>query len=385
MNADSRNRARILSEEVLFDKGILVGKGETSANYYMVSYLSSHQMTVDKEKIENILRSDDFGVNHLRDIVDEHELPVSKSESEPMIEALLATEWTESQEEDLIERFEEIQLEKSPWGYYVGTITEYPRKTDQPLHIELKQQLRRNPVDRDDEEVYEPGFEIRDTTEKRLTGIYWTKTNTFQLNALRELEERRRTYDMGIEMDLEDDIILINTDNYGKLNELLKELTIAGLEIEPVEHKRLLHDASLHQVRGFVEDLHEGLRSEKSQTSLAEYGANGDFRQELLEIDVVRIRLETELKRVNIEGHEDIFENDVVKELTENEKGRIVHLKGEFEYGEEDFNFHVGYTEKLGRIRIQKKGLAKRDVDIVEEAFDFLYGYYENHFIHIDD
>lgn len=345
----------------------------------MVGFPSSVHMTVDKEKVENILRSDDFGINQVRSVVEDHDLVVSKGEVEPMIDALLASEWTEEQFEDLIDHFEEIQLEKSPWGYYVGDISDYPNFTDSPVHTELKEQLNLNPAKREDGELLREGFELDTVTESEITGIYWTQTQTFRLNALRKLTSIERTYDMGFDIDLENDIILINTDNYGKLNEMLKELRDIGLKIDPVGHHDLLHEDSLEQIDAFVSELKAGLRKAKAQQPITKY-TDGESPP-LLDIDVVKIRLESALKRANLEGHQDIFEHDVVRELTQEEKGRIVHLKGEFEFEEEDFNFHVGYTEKLGRVRIQKKGQIKRDVEVVEEAFNFIYDFYEDYFI----
>lgn len=155
-----------------------------------------------------------------------------------------------------------------------------------------------------------------------------------------------------------------------------------GIEVESVGHQSLLHDDANEQVGGFVRDLEKGLKEAKKQKSIAKFTDSSP--PELLNVDKVKIKLtDGELKTADLEGYQDIFENEEVRRLTKNKRGRINHLKGDFTYNETDFDFHVGYTEKLGRVRIQKKGRPEGEVELLEEVFDFLYEYYNEHFIEV--
>lgn len=86
-------------------------------------------MSVDKEKIENILRSDDFSKRHIKEFVERKKLRVGKDSLEKMINALLSAKWTEEEFESLKDKFGRIQKEKAPLGYYVGEITDLPNLT----------------------------------------------------------------------------------------------------------------------------------------------------------------------------------------------------------------------------------------------------------------
>jgi len=337
-------------------------------------------MTIDKSKVENILKTDDFHVNELRDLVEQRQLNVDKRFKDDMIEALLADKWTDEEFNDLKDRFLRIQRERSPMGFYIGKIEDLPDYTDQATHEELKETLLVDAADRDGVELNEEGFEIREATKNSVSGIYWTQTRTYTLNALRELTSRERTYDIGFEFDLEERIVHINADNYGKRGEILTKFAEKGIEIESVGPHGEKGGNANEIIEGFIEDVESGLQAAKEQQELHDF-SDGSGRS-LLQTRTLEIKLtDGQLKTANLEGHQDIFETDVVKELTEDENGRIIHLKGIFEYRGEDFNFHVGLPEELGRIRIKKKGAPKDNVDLLEDAFDFLFEHFNEHFI----
>lgn len=58
-------------------------------------------------------------------------------------------------------------------------------------------------------------------------------------------------------------------------------------------------------------------------------------------------------------------------------------MKGEILYKDEFFNFHVGYNEITGRVSVRKKGRAKGDVQLVQEAYDIVYTLYEEYFVNV--
>lgn len=341
-------------------------------NHYVIS--------ADKSKVENILKTDDFHVNELRALVEERQLDVDKRFKDDMIEALLADKWSEEEFDELKDRFLRIQQERSPMGFYIGKIKDLPDYTDQATHEELKETLLVDAADRDGADLNEEGFEIREATEDSVSGIYWTQTRTYTLNALRDLTSRKRTYDIGFEFDLDERIVHINADNYGKRGEILTVFNEKGIKIDRVGPHGETGGSANEIVEGFVEDVETGLQQAKEQQELHDFH-DGSGRS-LLKTRTLEIKLtDGKLKTANLEGHQDIFENDVVKELTQDKNGRIIHLKGAFEYRGVDFEFHVGLPEDLGRIRIKKKGAPKDNVEILEEAFDFLFEHFNEHFI----
>jgi len=90
---------------------------------------------------------------------------------------------------------------------------------------------------------------------------------------------------------------------------------------------------------------------------------------------------------VDIDGRTDILDHRDVKYFIEEKKGRIVEVSGKMTYKETDFDFSVGYyiQEAMGKIDIKKKGRKTGDLDIISEAYRFLYTLYKEFFIHNSD
>lgn len=340
-------------------------------------------MTVDKEKVKNILESDNFTRNMIIELVEERGLSVDKRYVDEMIEALLAVNWDEDQFEDLKSTFETVQKENSPFGFYVAKVEEFPDLTDQDTEIEVKEKLLVEEAKRDEEGLHERGFEIQSTSSDKIEGIYWTQTISYELDALRELKSTERTYDLGFEIDFNKDIIRINADNYGKTGELLRQLDSLGFETERVKHQSMLADEANEQMSVFVEDLKSSLQDVREQQVMDDFN-DSDELPSLLDIDNVQIKLSGgELKTAKLEGHTGIFGNDEVTRWTEDMDGRIIHLRGEYVYKGTDFDFHVGLPDKLGRIRIKKKGRTEGNTAILEESFEFLNELFEEYFVDI--
>lgn len=336
-----------------------------------------------KEKIENILRSEDFPYGEIREIAeDRSKIPDPPAKKDDLIEALLSVTWNDQQFEDLKRRFEEIRREKAPLGHYVLKIKDIKLSpgTDQPKHEDIKNKLIRNEAELNESGVEKSGFKINYTGREKVEGIYWTKTQSFRLDALRRLQSREREYDFGFEIDLENDHLYITGDNYGKVGELRSEFEKHGFELEPVTLDSLDDsDRANEVVRDFVSDLRSSLDDVKEQKHMSDYSDMDS--PDLLFIDEVKIKLMTgELRRANLEGWEDIFKNDQVIKLTENKGGRISRIKGEFKYKGIDFSFNVGYTDDYGRVSVTKKGRLT-GVEIVEESFVFLSELYEQYYV----
>jgi|GEM_PF-2160419 len=90
-----------------------------------------------------------------------------------------------------------------------------------------------------------------------------------------------------------------------------------------------------------------------------------------------------DIKRVDIDGRTDILDHHDVKYFTEKKQGRIVEVSGKMTYKEIDFDFSVGYyiQEGMGKISVKKKGQKTGDLDIISEAYRFLYTLYKEFFI----
>ncbi|WP_323172872.1 hypothetical protein [Natrialba sp. PRR66] len=339
-------------------------------------------MTADMEKIENILRSEDFPIGEIRDIIDQRpELSITSRKKDELIEALLSVSWNDEQFEDLKQRFSKARREKAPLGHYVLKIDNIELLTDQPRHEEIKNKLLRNEASLNENGLDEGGFKVEEANQEVVSGIYWTKTQTFRLDALRRLQSLERTYDFGFEIDLDSDHLYMTGDNYGKVGELRTAFESIGFDLEPVTLDNIDDPAEANEtVRDFVSDLRSSLNDIRQQRNLPDY-SDDDDGPDILYIDEVKIKLMSgELRRANLEGWDDIFDNDQVTELTENEGGRISRIKGEFEYRDTDFTFNVGYTDDYGRLSVKKKGQLV-GVNIVGEAFEFLSELYEEYYI----
>ena len=338
-------------------------------------------MTADKEKIENILRSEDFPIGEIRDIIDERpELSITSRKKDVLIEALLSVSWDDDQFENLKQRFSKTRREKTPMGHYVLEINDIELLTDQSKHEEIKNKLLRNEATLNDNGLEESGFKVKEANQEIVSGIYWTKTQTFRLDALRRLRSLERTYDFGFEIDLVNDHLYMTGDNYGKVGELRSAFESAGFDLEPVTLDNIDDpDEANEKVRNFVSELRSELNDARQQQEVSDYSEDEGLN--ILDIDEIKIKLLSgELRRANLEGWEDIFENDQVLDLTENEGGRISRIKGEFEYRDTDFSFNIGYTDDYGRVSIKKKGQLV-GVDVVEDAFEFLSELYEEYYV----
>lgn len=339
-------------------------------------------MPVDKDKIRNILETDAFKRSEIRSLVNERDLDVNRNDSSEMIDALVTVNWDEDDLERLKNRFAELQKLDSPFGYYVGEITEVRDRTPQPDHEEVKHNLLTEEAKYDGDELVRGGFDIQECTPEMVKGLYWTRTETYDLDALGKIRYTERTYDFGFELLLEEGIAHVIGDNYGKMGELLKTLEGLGIKIESVGHESKLQEQANNLVEEFVEELSHDLREVHPQRSLDEYDVEIPAPS-LLDIDEVHIKItDGELKTAKLTGDQDIYENDTVQELVNEKDGRITRMKGDMIHKDYDFSFNVGYTDRLGRVRVESKDRSAT-VEDLENAFDFLYDHYLGYFVEI--
>jgi len=101
-----------------------------------------------------------------------------------------------------------------------------------------------------------------------------------------------------------------------------------------------------------------------------------------LKIKKVKIEVdEQQIKSVKIGGRTNIFDHPDVRMFTEDRDGRLVYIEGEMKYKDQGFFFQCGYDDKFGRLSIEKKGKRNGNINIKNEAYDFLDEIYREHFI----
>lgn len=261
--------------------------------------MSETEPEVDKNKIESLLTHDNFIRNELIDLVDEKDLSADRRKNDDMIDALMAYTWSTEEFQDLKQRFKRLQLERSPRGTYIAKIENIPNKTEDPLYEQVRQRLKRQPVEKEDGDILTDGFELEQVNEDGVSGIYWTKTEAFSLDSLNNLTSRERTYDTGFALVFDNDLLLIKADNYGKRGEVLSKFTELGIEWAKIGQESKTSEQLNEDIRDFEEDVREGLESMKDPAEISDY--SGDETRELLEVMTVEIkRTGGKIKTANI-------------------------------------------------------------------------------------
>lgn len=342
---------------------------------------------VDKGQLESLLQSDLMSINDLRDIIEDRDLNVKARRTEKLVNAILADRWTEQEFELLKQNIAQKQEETEPKGYYIQSISSIDRFTDRPLHKEIQERLKQDEARIEDNSVVEDGFELTSIGENVVKGVHWSQNTTYLLGPFNQLRSRESLYNTEFEIDIENDLVFIGADRFGKARGFSSELQSKSIELEPVGHHRLLGDKANDLIDDFVDELNKTLRAKarESQTGVSEFSdAETSDLDSPVKIDTVNVQIESgELKEVRVGGRADIFDVKTVKQLREDRDGKIAQIKGEILYKNEYFKFHVGYNEITGRVSIKKKGRAKGDVHLVQEAYDTLYDLYDEYFIDV--
>jgi len=391
---------------------------------------------VDKENLQIILEM--LPIQEIRKIHRERRTGIKGTKKEELVSPLLELKWTTEQFEDLKRRFRKAE-KKSEKSYLAKiSLVEYDLE-------DIKESLLQEPAQFDDEgSLLEEGYEVsiesgilkgdiwnkkikREITDiGELRKIENTSCDSFQINRKNlvcnlqdnieditndlddseiseDLEEKcndllpnnedisvsvvengevwrinesLNNFDLEIKKENEklniydkiEDLTYIFEDNYGKANGLVSELEHHGLEFETVGHKNLLYEDAKEKTEQFVEEL-----KDKSE------GNN-------LPIKEVKIFIEEgTIKRVGIEGYEDIFENEDVRHFVVDKGGKITRIEGKFQFQGRKFKFNAGYImdSGLGRIKVEKLGQKTTNEEIIERAYTFLYNIYSDYFIDV--
>lgn len=342
---------------------------------------------VDKTKLETLLRSDLLTINDLRDIIDERDLNIKSRRTDRLIEAILADRWTQEEFSELIETLSMKQEETEPKGHYIQQINGIDRMIDRPTHEVLEERLKTKAAVISDDTIEEDGFEIIEVDSDHIEGIHWSQNTSYVLGPFNQLRSRESLYNTPFKIDLEHDLVFLGADRFGKARGLSSELRDLSIELESVGHHDLMSSKAANVIDDFVDELESSLDdiAESTQAGVEDFSSAGSSdRVPLVEIDTVNIQIESgEIKEARIGGRTDIFDNETVQKLVSERGGKIAQIKGEMIFKGEFFKFHVGYNEVTGRLMVKKKGRAKGDVELVQEAYDFLYELYDEYFISV--
>ena len=342
---------------------------------------------VDKDQLESLLTSDLLGINDLRDIIDERDLNTTARRTDKLVSAILADKWDSEEFEELKEQLAAKQEETGPKGYYIQSITGIDRLTDRPLQDEIEERLKRDEAVIEGNTVVEDGFEITSVDEGVVEGVHWSQNTTYVLGPFNQLRSRESLYDTEFLIDLENDLVFIGADRFGKARGFSSALREKSIELHPVGHHHLGSNDANQLVDDFVDDLKDSLRSEAEdeQSGMEEFSdSDASDLDSPVKIDTVNVQIESgEIKEVRVGGRADIFGVEPVENLRENRNGKISQIKGEILFDDEFFHFNVGYNQITGRVMVRKKGRARGNVGVVQDAYDLMYDMYKQYFVDI--
>lgn len=318
-------------------------------------------------------------INIVRKIIDEEGIDFKSRKSDELTDKLIEeVEWTEDRFEELLDRVERVQREKQPYGRYVCSVeSTSPSLDEEKSRSEsVVETLKTERVQFNERAGLEcPGFELLSASEPGIEGIYWTESESFELTPRRELKQQITEFDTGFSFDFEDSLLFIDCSLPAKAKELRSKLDELDITTGGVSHEEMANTEANRKVQDFIDNLQGRLEETNNQESLGE-GMNQNIN-----VDLVQLTLdESDLQEVTI-GGTDIMENEEVQRFQDDHDSRIVMLDGQLRYSEHWFDFKVGYTEGMGRIRLEKKGRAEERPELVEQAFEFVIDIYRDHFM----
>ena len=208
-------------------------------------------MPVDKEDLREVLRL--FPIYQIRMIIKERNIGVKSRDQEELIDALVSDEWSDKEYEELIERLKTIEEEGRPLGYYLCKIAESPEIE------ETVQELRENEAQFDEEgRLLKSGYQIHHTSDSELEATRWKIDIERNFNfRTGEVEKNEKVLPVDFTVDLNDERVYIDTNQYGKARSVSTKLAECGFVFEDIGHRNLDHEEANEQVRRFVDALEE--------------------------------------------------------------------------------------------------------------------------------
>jgi len=208
-------------------------------------------MPVDDEDLREVLRL--FPIYQIRMIIDERGVDVKSKDQEELIDALVEENWTDEEFDELVERLQTIQEDGRPLSYYLCDINEQVSIAD------AEQELRRNEAEfSDDGGITEGGFQIHMTSETELEATRWKIDVEREFNfRTGEVETSEEIKPVDFHLDLEKNLVYIDTNQYGKALNIATKLETIGFEFDNIGHRNRSADEANEQVRNFVESIEE--------------------------------------------------------------------------------------------------------------------------------
>lgn len=210
-------------------------------------------MTVDKEDLREILRL--FPIYQVRMIIQERGTGVKSRDQEELIGALVQEVWTHEEYQELIDRLQTIEEEGRPLGYYICTIQQAPKLEH------LERELKANEASfNEDGYITEGGYEIHHVSDTELEATRWKIDIEREFNfRTGEVEVDERVKPVDFTVDLDEERVFIDTNQYGKALSVRSKLEKAGFEFGEIGHRNLESDDANQKVKGFVDALEEKL------------------------------------------------------------------------------------------------------------------------------
>lgn len=319
-------------------------------------------------------------INVLRNIIDERDIDFTSRASDKLIDKLVEDGWSDIEFEQLKKRLRNIQLEKEPYSRYVAELKNIePQLGGNPEHERIKHLLSTNMSDFDDDnQLVEPGFEISTVESEQVDGLYWTESVNYTLTPQDKIKKQQTLYETGFEIDLDQEVVFIDCSRKAKAKGLLSRLGELGIHTDPVGHAGVVNSQANELVQSFINEFERKLIDNHSQRSVASDDPH------VLEVDLVNLLLdEANLEDIKIGGRTDILDHEEVQRFREEHDSRIVRLEGEFLHNDDWYAFKTGYADDMGQVSVKKKGYVEEKPELVKDAFELLFEYYDDHFIDI--
>lgn len=206
-------------------------------------------MSADKEDLREILRL--FPIYQIRMIIKERGIGVKSRDQEELIDALVEEEWTDDEFEELIDRLRTIKEEGRPLGYYICAIENAPEI--ESLELDLLQ----SEAQFDDEgHIEEDGYQIHHSSERELEATRWRIDIEREFDfRTGEVETSENVKPVDFTVDLEENRVFIDTNQYGKARSVRSKLEDSGFEFDEIGHRNLGADEANEKVQDFVDAL----------------------------------------------------------------------------------------------------------------------------------
>lgn len=316
----------------------------------------------------------------LRSIIDERDISFTSRYTEELIDRLLADTWTEEEFDALIQRVADVERERNPKSRYVVPIEAINPDLEGRDGVErARRVLELNTAQFSDDILVNDGFEILSFDDDEIDGIHWTRSINYTLTPQREIRREPTVYNTAFTLDATRNLLFIDSTLPPKARSLVSQLGENGIESAQIEYGTLPNSVANARIQEFIDALEGELERQNPQQSVDE-----GYDRSLVEVDLVKILMDDlNLKDVKIGGRTNIIDHPEVEDFIDDYDSMIVRLEGKFELSGRWYEFKAGQTDGMGQVSVRKVGSVEERPDLVDGAFDFLYGLFEAHFMDV--